>query len=137
MKVCDEQISFNNRKKELIDKLHDLQISGGLGASDKEKFGAQLKQLAYERKESLKKLLESSLFIHKILISEKNDAMGEFTQLGISKNEREKLLSKLNEYFGDLGKSGLKEGESFLEGSVAAIREILEDTSWGTIGTRG
>lgn len=135
MQVADEQIEFNNEERAMLERVVDVIKSGDIRVYDTPKFYKDQAKIAKQRKESFKKLLESSVLVSKILISNKPDKYGEFINLGITKDERKKLISKLNELFVGYKEVGLKEGQSFLEGSVASIREILEDKSWGTLGS--
>ena len=62
--------------------------------------------------------------------SDKADKYGELVNLGITSKERQKLIDQLNKLS---TQKKLKSGQSFLEGSLSTIREILEDSSWGTL----
>lgn len=132
-KVCDEQIDFNDREKNILKNLHDVLVKADIQNFDKRDFVRTQRWLASERKESLKKLLEASMLVKKVLVSNKPDAYGELTSLGITKEERKKLLSKMNDLFGKNYRGELQEGQSFIKGSILVIRGVLEDTTWGTI----
>ena len=53
--------------------------------------------------------------------------------MAITAQERQKLLDKLDSFGKDSLDWGLKSGQSPLEGSIAVIREILEDSIWISI----
>ena len=54
-------------------------------------------------------------------------------RLAITAQQRQKLLDKLDSFGSDDLDWGLKSGQSTLEGSVAVIREVLEDSIWISI----
>ena len=68
----------------------------------------------------------------KVLISDKNKN-GKGHWLAITAQQRQKLLDKLDSFGGDNLDWGLKPGQTTLEGSIAVIREILEDSIWISI----
>jgi len=66
------------------------------------------------------------------LMSDKNqDGKGHL--LAITAQQRQKLLDKLDSFGADNLDWGLKKGQSTLEGSIAVIREVLEDSLWVSI----
>lgn len=133
IKVCNEQIEFNNRERAHFAELYDMQIDGDLTGFDNDVFLKRNQSLAEERKASLKKLLEASMLIGKVLVSDEADSFGELVMLGITDEEREKLLDKLDKFQGEEFEGVVRDGQTFLQGSVAAIREVLEDVSWDTL----
>lgn len=133
MKVCDAQIDFNNEERAWLDDLLDAKQSESSGDFDINQFLTNHQYLAGKRKESLKNILEASMFVNKILISEERDPYGEFYALGITSKERKKLLYKLDGFYGQEYEGELREGQTILEGSVAVIREILEDYNWESL----
>lgn len=133
IKVSDEQIEFNNQERGLFESLHQFLESDDFKNFNKDKFLEDQKYLSDVKRESLKGLLEASLLVNKILISENPDEFGEYVNLGITKKERQKLLKKINEFEGGDYQGDLREGQTFLQGSVSVIREILEDKSWAAL----
>lgn len=133
IQVCDEQIAFNKEEQGYIEALYDEQLEVGMDGVDRRAFFQDIKGLASRRKESLRQLLEASLFVKKLLISNKMDEYGEFVTLGITGGQRENLLLKLDDFYEEDFQGELREGQTFLQGSVAVIREILEDYSWDTL----
>ncbi len=128
-RVCDEQIELNNQEKTLLEKVSAVDNAQMMKIMNK-KFYKDQRELGMQRKESLKKMLEGSMLMSKILISDKEDKYGELVRLGITSKERKKLIEQLDKLSKD---KKVKPGQSFLQGSIAAIREILEDQSWGTV----
>jgi hypothetical protein len=128
--MCDEQIKHNVVEQKLYLDLYDAKKKGRWLSFDREKFVQELKTLVYQKKESSRKLLEASLLVSKILVSSKPDEYGEFITLGITSQERAKLLKKIEEFEGKGYAGKLRGGQTFLEGSISSIREVLEDESW-------
>ena len=132
--VCDEQIEFNNLERMLLERLYEFQLKDEVINLNKEDFFQAHIKLGVERKESWKRLLEASILVTKVLISNKTDKKGKFSFLGISEREKEKLLFKLDEFYGEEYEGELRSGQSFLEGSVVAIRQTLENQELKPLG---
>jgi hypothetical protein len=134
--VCGKQIDLNNEEIALIErgaspaKINPLTILKGEQASG---LLPGQEEIGLKRKESLKTLLEASMLINKVLISNQPDQDGELVVLGITEPERRQLLQRLNDFPVNQSVNQVEQGQSFLEASVASIRGILEDKSWGTI----
>jgi len=88
--------------------------------------------LELQRKEADKNIIQASVLMTKVLISDKNEN-GKGHLLAISAQQRQKLLDKLDSFGSDNLDWGLKSGQSTLEASIAVIREILEDSLWVSI----
>ena len=136
--VCDEQAKLNEEEvkliqngvpeKEKVDPNHLLDVN-----QTPQPVLDQHIALNQRRKDSLQKLVEASVLVAKVLISNQTDRDGELVVLGISELERKKLLTKADSFYGSGFEGGLREGQSFLQASVSSIKEILEDYSWGTL----
>jgi len=131
--LCDQQILINDQERALLESLYELQKNNQLDNFKKDEFIEAFKNISQTRHDSLGGLLESSLIVKTILISNKPTAKGAFVTLGITANERKKLLKQLDEFQGENFRGELREGQTFLEGSIASLREILEDQSWGVL----
>lgn len=125
--LCDTLIKYNSRDIDILGKIYELQVSGDNPADLRKTFLDQQNELSIARKESLMKLLESSILVTKILISPKTDNNGKYNFIGITSDQRDKLLYKLDGFYGDQYQGELRPGQSFLAGSVSVIREVLED----------
>ena len=134
MKVCDEQIDYNNQERDLLEKWYEAQTTQQLQGFDKQAFMDRQNQLAASRKESLKNMIKSSVLVNKILLSDQADPSGEFKKLGITEKQRRALLESLYEFYGDGYQGKLRSGQTFLEGSISTIRVFLEDENWQTSG---
>jgi len=133
MKLCNEQIAINNQERELLTELYGIQTAEEPKEFDKQNFIDVQRKLAQQRKKSHDKLLEASIFVTKVLVSTELDKFGEFTKLGITEAQRSKLLSRLNKFEGENFHGELREGQTYLQASIATIRKILEDFDWDTL----
>lgn len=130
---CDEQIAQNIQERNLLEKYQGL-LLGDKGEKDFHiRFVKEMEQIAFNRKESYKKMLESAVLLGKVFISAQTDKQGNFVYLGITRQEREKLLLKLDSFYEKEYQGELREGQTFFQASVAAIREVLEDKKFKTI----
>lgn len=126
VRLCNEQIEYNNQERALWN-----QFLRGDGASrdvmvNSVNFEVPLRNIETKRRESWQKLLEASVFVSKVLLSNQLDYRGEMTYLGITKEERVLLLDRLDGFPGEGFRGTMREGQTFLEASVSVIRETLE-----------
>ena len=135
-KVCDGLIEMNEKEKTLLDEIDQPQGEGPSEAVAS-RFLREQKQLWLQRKETSKKLLKCSVLLTKLLVSQKEDRFGELVNLGITSSERKRLLEQIKSFSGEKFKGKLRQGQSFLEGSITSIRQVLEDPSWGTTEKNG
>jgi len=131
--ICDEQIDVNNKERTYIGKVLQTQIEQGLESVDIKTFMRNIQGWAMERRTLLQKLLEASMMINKILVSNQIDEFGEFVMLGVTEAEREGLLLRMDTFYEEGFQGELRQGQTFLQASVSIIREILEDDSWDTL----
>ena len=127
--VCDEQVEFNNQERSLLKKLYAVGSGDTDTAYSKDQFVADLEKVSQARKASLKALLKSSVLVSRLVVSDKKDNKGEFSYLGITENQRKDLIAQLDEFKGEGFDGELRAGQSFLQGSVAIIREKITDSS--------
>lgn len=136
--VCDEQTKLNDEEINLMKNgvpEKAVYTPNNLPDKNKNPQGLLNKQieLSNRRKDSLQKLLEASVLVSKVLVSSQADGEGDLVVLGVNDEQRKKLLLKMDEFYGAEFEGKMREGQSYLEASVVAIREILEDYSWGTL----
>lgn len=131
--MCDEHIEFNNQERQMLDDLSAAQETKTLDSFEKQAFIKGYEILASDRRNSMSKLLEASMLIEKVLMSSDVDEYGEFTKLGITSTQRDKLLKKLYAFDGEGFEGEVREGQSFFEASVVAICLVLEDERWETL----
>ncbi|MBF0512000.1 MAG: hypothetical protein HQL13_06700 [Candidatus Omnitrophica bacterium] len=128
-------IAVNDDEKALWDKWYALYIAGQVTKQKEDKFVHEQYAMELRRKEADKGFIQASVLLTKLLVSDKNkDAKGHL--LAITAQERQKLLEKLDSFSTDNLAWGLKAGQRTLEGSIAVIREILEDSIWISINEK-
>lgn len=130
--VCDDLIEINTKERQYFEDLLKNNV-GDFSTELRKKIADFQLGVALQRKEISKSLLETSILVSQVLISNVADYGGEFFYLGITDAERVKLLDKLYDLDQGENQGGIQEGQTFLGASIAAIREILEDDSWDTL----
>lgn len=129
---CERKIVVNDQEKILWEKWDDLNRAGQVSMAKQIDFDKAQHALALKRKDADKDIVQASVLLTKILMSEKNiNARGH--RLAITSQQRQKLLDRLDAFGHDTLDWGLKPGQRTLEASIAAIREILEDSIWISI----
>ncbi len=131
--VCDDLIDLNSGQRALLEEMHALQRRGEMDSAAAARFEERQLAINYERRDALKELLRASILVTKILVSPTENYYGEFDRLGITQEQRYKLLDKVREFDEASYQGELRSGQSFLEGSVVTIREILEDYNYETL----
>ncbi|MBF0479054.1 MAG: hypothetical protein HQL26_06190 [Candidatus Omnitrophica bacterium] len=132
--ACDELITNNQGERLLVEKIYNAQMNHQKrsGMNTKE-FSSRIEQLTEQRRGTSTKILQTSMWASKVLISNKVDKFGSLYMLGISADQRKELLEQLSKYKGKEYRGELRPGQSFLQASIAAIAAILEDESWGNL----
>jgi hypothetical protein len=129
---CENGIALNNQERMLWEKWGDLK-SAGQGTPDKERiFVKSQAEIAFKRKEADKQIIQASILMTKVLMSADN-ANENGHRLAITADQRKKLLKKLDSFGKDILDWGLKPGQRTLDASIAAIREVLEDSVWTSV----
>jgi hypothetical protein len=129
---CEREIAVNDQEKVLWEKWYDLTSAGQASMDKQVEFDKSQHALALQRKEEAKEIVQASVLLTKVLMSEKN-TNGRGHRLAITSKQRQKLLDKLDTFGNDTMDWGLKPGQRTMEASIAAIREILEDSIWISI----
>ena len=125
-------IAINHEEKALWQKWYDLNIAGQATRPKEVEFVKNQYSLELQRKEADKDIIQASVMLTKVLMSDKNkDDHGHL--LAITAQQRQKLLDILDFFGSDDLDWGLKKGQSSLEASIAVIRETLEDSIWISI----
>jgi len=132
VKAAALEIGLNDEEKELWQKWYDLNNAGQATRAKEIDFVKTQHFLELRRKEADKDIIQASVLMTKVLMSEKNEN-GKGHLLAITAQQRQKLLDKLDSFGSDTLDWGLKSGQNTLEGSIAVIREILEDSLWISI----
>jgi len=130
VKMCNEQIEMNIEEKKYSDQVYKNLVGGNLGQEKRREVIQWYEDINEKKKKSSMKLLESSMLASKVLISEKTDGYGELSYLAINSKDKEALIGMLDEFIGEEYSGNLREGQTFLGGSISAIREILENSDF-------
>lgn len=131
--MCNQMIDYNNQEKKLLEELYYVQLKDEMDSFNMDRFTQRQNRIAQSRKKVLKKLLQTSMVASKVLISNQENYYGEFDKLGITQEQRYKLLYRIDEFETDAYKGELRAGQTFLEGSIVTIREMLENYDYETI----
>jgi hypothetical protein len=133
-RACDGLIALNQREREWIDEVLNRDASGvSFNHEDIEEYQRIITELAGLRKDMNAGILESSIYVSKILISAERDQNGNMIQLGLTGEERRKLQLKANEFSYPKDTGEIQPGQTFVEGAVAVIRRVLDDETYGVI----
>jgi len=130
--AVNREIVINDQEKTLWQNWYGLNVNGQATRPKEINFVKTQHSLELQRKEADKNIIQASVLMTKVLISDKNEN-GKGHLLAISAQQRQKLLDKLDSFGSDNLDWGLKSGQSTLEASIAVIREILEDSLWVSI----
>ncbi len=131
--VCNKLIEINAVEKSMLQEVQKAFRKNKLAQFDQERFILDLEQLRAQRKEASSKIIEASFIISKLLISPQTDDYGELIMLGVTDEQRSRLLDKMDVFYGDMYDGELREGQTSLEGSIVVIREILENYRWDSL----
>ena len=130
LRYAEKQLELNNQERTLIMTLKEKATSGTSDEAAAIWFSENIVDLSRQRKESSMDLLESSLMVNKVLISHRFNQHGELFQLGITREERRSLIRRLSAFREEGFDGGPRSGQTFLEASISAIRQLLEDRNW-------
>ncbi len=127
--AIDEEIAINNQHKIAWQQWAYLKREGKATPANERDFIKAHQQYGLRFKEADKKVVQATMLMAKVLISDKNkDEKGKI--LAITAAQRDKLLLKLDSFAKDVLAWGIKPGQRTLEASLAIIREVLEDSLW-------
>jgi len=130
--AISREIAINHEEKKLWEHWYDLNTAGQATRPKEIEFVKTQYSLELRRKEADKDIIQASVMMTKVLVSETNKD-GKGHRLAITAQQRQKLLDKLDTFGSDVLDWGLKPGQGTLEASIAVIREILEDSIWISI----
>lgn len=129
----NEQASLNNQERLLVTIMYESALNNKVGRLKQRWYKDSATKIIDQRKKTSLNLLEASMLISKVLISHQFNQLGEFNKLGITREERQKLLSRLKVFDGDEFQGDPRAGQTFLQASVTSIRQILEDSNWAAL----
>lgn len=127
---CDQLIGLNTKERALWNQMYIYNKRGEVTPEQDKEFVQEHGKIAASRKESMRGILESSVLLTKVLNSENVREKAVKKRLALSSRERDKLVRKLDTFAGDNLDWGMKPGQTYLQGSVATIREVLEDPTF-------
>ncbi len=122
----DRLLELSTRERELWQTLYRVQISEGNGLKEEDILRQQV-VLVGEKKEAAKELIKASRKLTIMLLSGELCENEQCRSLALTREERYKLLDKLDAFGKDNTDWGAKAGQTTLQASIAAIREVLED----------
>ncbi len=129
VEATDREITINHQEKRLWQDWYDLNAAKQVTKAKEVEFINAEYSLELRRKEAEKTIVQASVMMTKALMSAKNKN-GKGHLLAITAQQRQKLLDKLDSWGSENLDWGLKTGQNTLDGSIAVIREILEDSLW-------
>ncbi len=130
VKLCDGLIEINEKNKVFYNSLYEKSLESSSHWLDRKEIVDWQQSVNTQRKELLMSLLESSMLVTKVLVSSETDGYGELSYLALTNNQRYNLLMLLDGFQGEEYQGELREGQSFLGGSIAVIREVLENNNY-------
>ena len=124
---CIIMIEINEKEKIVWDQWYAIKSKKFDSRVNEKKFILKQEEFALKRKEIYKGVIEATVFLSKVLKSDRNaDEKGYI--LALTKKEKSSLLKHLDEYGKHVLDWGLKPGQDHVKASIAIIRETLEDT---------
>jgi hypothetical protein len=123
----DKLLAMSVRERELWQVFGRFRTTGLPPDFNEEEFGGQQVILARDKKEIAKDLIRESILVGKILLSAARCDQEDCQELALTREERDKLVKKLDEFAGGNTDWGMKPGQSTVHACVAALREVLED----------
>lgn len=127
---CDQLIELNTNERTLWNQIHQYRKQGVLTEEQDTEFVKGQEKLSALRKDSMRGILESAVLLTKVLISENVKEKAIKKRLALSARERDKLIRKLDTFAGDNLDWGMRPGQTYLQGAVATVREVLEDPTF-------
>lgn len=131
--VCRLLIANNNKERKLMQEWLEIHRKEKLSGFNRDQFVRDLDAIVAERKEIFKTLIEASALAAKILISPKTDRFGSLYVLGITQEQRQKLIERIGFFKGEDYQGEMREGQSFFGASIAVLKEALQDETWGVL----
>ncbi|MBF0619011.1 MAG: hypothetical protein HQL19_02460 [Candidatus Omnitrophica bacterium] len=125
--VYETLLNLSVKEREMWVAFGRYKVSGQPADFNEQDFVQKQGDLALQKKEIAKDLVKASALLSKVLLSAARCDSEECKQLAITQDERDKLSKKLDLFARDNMEWGLKSGQSTVQASVAAIREVLED----------
>lgn len=134
LNTCEVLIHLNNQERDVIMALIAGHSGGeAIDSAAVEAYLVRQNGFLQQRKAVSAGIVEASVYVSKLLLSNELNSSGQIYRLGIRLDERRKLRERLEEFPYPPGMTELQPGQTFVEGSVAVIRRVLEDDSLGNL----
>lgn len=127
---CDQLVSLNLEERNLWQKMYGVNKQGKVSPEQDREFMKKQGEISAKRKTAMVSLTESAALLTKLMLSENTKDKQAKKRLALTAKERDRLLRKLDTYAGDNLDWGMKPGQTYLQGAVAMIREVLEDPTY-------
>lgn len=127
---CDQLIELNLQERSLWNQMYESSKNETVSPEQDQEFVKNQGELAAKRQEAMRSILESSVLLTKLMLSENMKEKQVKKRLALTSKERDRLIRKLDTYAGDNLDWGMKPGQTYLQGAVATIREVLEDPTF-------
>ncbi|MBL8014301.1 MAG: hypothetical protein JNN05_10680 [Candidatus Omnitrophica bacterium] len=128
--ACDQLVDVNRLERDLWQKMYEDNKQGEISPQQDKKFLSDQQGLSVRRKTAMVSLAESAALAAKLMLSENTKEKQATKRLALTSKERDQLLRKLDTYAGDNLDWGMKPGQTYLQGAIAMIREVLEDPTY-------
>ncbi len=122
----DRLLELSTRERELWQTLYRVKTSEDKDLKEEDILSQQV-ALVGEKKEAAKELIKASRKLTIVLLSGELCESEQCKDLVLTREERNKLVDKLDVFGKDVNDWGAKAGQTTLQASIAAIREVLED----------
>lgn len=126
--VYEKLLMMSVRERDLWQELERFRLTGRPPDFDEQNFGAQQVLLAREKKEVAKDLIQQTVMVARVLLSAERCDKEDCRELAVTRDERDKLVQRLDTFARGNMEWGLKPGQSTVGACVAALREVLEDS---------
>lgn len=133
MAAYDRLLEISTRERELWLALARVKTSGGGQDLKEEDILHQQVGLAGQKKEVAKDLIKASLRLRVVLLSAAQCENEQCKKLALTREERNKLVDKLDVFARDVIDWGTKAGQTTLQACIASIREVLEDPLYASM----
>ncbi|MBF0486055.1 MAG: hypothetical protein HQL16_06045 [Candidatus Omnitrophica bacterium] len=126
--VYEKLLQMSVRERTLWQSFYVYKASGKPEDFNEADFTSRHIALAMEKKEVAKELVTQTAFVAKILLSAQKCDNETCKNLALTKDERDRLVERLDAFANGYMEWGMKPGQSTLEASIAILREVLEDS---------
>ncbi len=120
-------LEMSSRERELWKSFERSRRSGAPADFNETEFSRRQVQLASDKKEVAKELVRQANLVTRIMLSAELCQTEDCKELALTRDERDKLVRKLDSFARGSMDWGLKAGQSSLQACTSVLREVLED----------